>query len=129
MTNRELDGKQLFLDKRVFYGGKLFFHVNSKIFKTDETTCDCPDFSYRRPIGGCKHIHAVKFWLKENKDPRIEQQQKANQEFLDLICYMEKNSNVVKYISLSKQFSWEKIDKAIEKSILKKAGDSLVLIV
>jgi hypothetical protein len=33
---------------------------------TGEWNCSCPDWLYRRPEGGCKHMLYVEMWKKEN---------------------------------------------------------------
>ena len=37
----------------------------------DTESCTCPDAEYNDPLGGCKHVRVVSFWVGERELPHF----------------------------------------------------------
>jgi predicted nucleic acid-binding Zn finger protein len=123
MDSRETNGKQLFDDGLVISNTDGTFSIRGKNYNVSETSCNCPDRAIRRQ-GSCKHMIAVKYWIKTNiVIPVVDEKQ-----FKELLEYIEGMGGVVPSNKLYDNFTDTIIELAVQQKKILQSGQSFIII-
>jgi len=128
MVDRIEEGKKLY-DSGIqpTYNNDGTFSIPLKKYKFNDNTCSCMDYTMRKPIEGCKHINYIKTWLLNNKDPRVNEIEKVQDKFKQLITYIETKGNVVSCDVLYDEFD-DLVDDAITHNVIQKSHNYFILL-
>jgi predicted nucleic acid-binding Zn finger protein len=130
MATDRIKSRQELFDSGVIinYNNDGTFSMTGKIYKFNETFCNCMDMIGHKPNEGCKHINCFKLWIKNNKDPRKNEIDNKRNKYKELVQYMEKNGNAVYFETLYEMFGEEIVDNADKDNVIMKAGKMYILL-
>lgn len=130
MDKREQAGKELF-EAGLIEDKNSHYEIKGKAYKITKDACTCPDYFSRSRDTGCKHIWAIRYYIKShgeqtntNSNPIL-----ISEEVKPLIEFMNKKGCVVKEELIFQTFKEQIIEKALNQNIIIKSGREYVLMV